>query len=176
MSYENDCSEILDLFIATGKEAPHEDSNLGRAVQILQTICDAQHGSYIGSLDIIQGAMTDDEYTENYSNASELFEALDELEDHISDSDDDFNLNFDGNEYRIIAEPSIESIFRDTIENLIDECYPEVKEALSRSWPVLTLDLDASVEAAMQDGYGHTFSGYDGSEEEAAGFYIFRTN
>lgn len=163
MSYESNCSEILDLFRAAGKEVPTEDSNLGRAVQILQEICDTQDHT-IPEVDAEEDA-------EDY--ASDIFEALETLEGHIGD--DDFTLDFDGNEYRIINDSDIWDIYVEEIKNTVEECY-DLKLDEVPSFIALSIDWEQTAKNAYADGYGHQFSGYDGSEAEAAGYYIFRTN
>lgn len=178
------CSEILDLFRAAGKDVPHEDSDMGRAVQILQTICDSQNhtipdysGTYDGvPIEELRERDPEHEIFEEIENdTSSIFEALEEIENHIGE--DDFNLDFDGNEYRIINESDIWEIYRDAIQETVEDCYSDVLN-LDKvpSFICVTVDWEQTAKNAFVDGYGHQFSGYDGSEEEAAGYYIFRTN
>lgn len=170
MSYENKCKEILNLFHAASREVPQQDSDLGRGVQILQTICDSQ--SHI----------VPDADPEMYSDAHDMegafydiFNVLEELENNIGD--DDFTLDFDGNEYRIISNGAIWKIYRDEIQNIVQDCYSDViKLDKMPAFIAVSIDWEQTAQNAYADGYGHTFSGYDGSEEEAAGYYIFRTN
>lgn len=157
MSYLTSNSEILDLFSAAGKTIPHEDSDMGRAVQILQTICDSQNHS-VPDVD---------------DDASDIFETLEEIENHIGE--DDFTIEFDGNEYRLIADPAIWDIYVEEIKNTVEDCY-ELNLDKIPSFIAVSIDWEATANNAYADGYGHTFSSYDGSEEEAAGYYIFRTN
>lgn len=170
MSYITTCSKILDLFRAVGKEMPHEDSDLGRAVQILQTICDSQSHTIP---EVNPEGLSDVEVDELQADASDIFEALEEIESNIGEAD--FTLDFDGNEYRIINESSIWEIYRDEIENIVTDCY-DLKLNEVPSWIAVSVDWEQTAKNAYVDGYGHTFSSYDGSEEEAAGYYIFRTN
>lgn len=88
---------------------------------------------------------------------------------------DDFNFEFDGNEYRIISEGSIWSIYVDEIKNIVEECY-ELNLDKVPAFIALSIDWEQTAKNAYVDGYGHTFSSYDSSEVEAAGYYIFRTN
>lgn len=171
-------SEILALFSAAGKEIPAEDSDMGRAIEILQTICDSQSHT-IPEIETIEGwngeASPEDILQENISNFSDIFEALEEIESHIGQ--DDFYLDFDGNTYRIINESDIWEIYKTEIQRIVEECYSEVLKLDDiPSWIAFEIDWEQTAKNAFVDGYGHTFSGYDGSEEEAAGYYIFRTN
>ena len=178
MSYTSKNSEILSLFIATGKAVPTEDSDMGRAVQILQTICDSQSHT-LPEVETSEGwqgqAAPEDIQNENIANFSDIFEALEELEGNIGTAD--FALEFDGNEYRIISESDIWEIYKDTIKEIVEDCYSDVLN-LDKipDFISISVDWEQTAKNAYADGYGHTFSGYDHSEEEAAGYYIFRTN
>jgi hypothetical protein len=88
---------------------------------------------------------------------------------------DDFNLEYDGAEYRIIEEDAIWEIYVDTIKELVDDCY-DLKLDDIPDFIALTIDWEQTAENAYRDGYGHTFSGYDGSEKTYKNYYIFRTN
>lgn len=176
MSYNKRCSEILDLFRAAGKDVPHEDSDMGRAVQILQEICDSQSHT-IPEPDTVNGMGYNEEdlQAENAEIASDIFEALEEIESHIGE--DDFNLDFDGNEYRIISESDIWEIYVEEIKNLVEDCYSDViKLGKIPTFIAVSIDWEQTAQNAFVDGYGHTFSSYDHSEAEAAGYYIFRTS
>ncbi len=124
------------------------DSNF---VAVLQTICDSQSHNVDGD---------------------SVIEALEDLE---SNSADDFTLDFDGNEYRIISEDAIWDIYVEEIKQIVEECY-DLKLDNIPDFVAWSIDWEQTAKNAYADGYGHTFSGYDGSEEEAAGYYIFRTN
>lgn len=168
MTYANKNAEILALWTAAGKEVPTEDSNIGRAVQILQTICDSQNHT-------IPQFICDETPDEVLADASDIFEALEELETHIGI--DDFTLDFDGNEYRLIAESDIWEIYVDSIKQTVEDCYSDcINLDKIPSFIAVSIDWEQTAQNAFADGYGHQFSGYDGSEEEAAGYYIFRTN
>ncbi len=106
------------------------------------------------------------------SDASEIFDALDAIEGDIGD---DFNLDFDGNEYRIIAESAIWEIYRDEIQQTVEDCY-DLNLGKLPSFIAFSINWEQTAKNCYSDGYGHTFSGYDGSEEEIAGYWIFRTN
>ena len=174
MSYASKNAEILALFVAAGKDIPHEDSDMGRAVQILQTICDSQ--SHVIPVVDEEVAYLDDSCSEVQDSAYEFFEALEEIESHIGE--DDFTLDFDGNEYRIINESDIWEIYKDVIQNIVEDCYSDVIH-LDKvpSFIAVSIDWEQTAKNAYVDGYAHTFSTYCGDmEEESAGYYVFRTN
>lgn len=171
MSYESKNKEILDLFRLAGKELPTEDSDMGRAVQILQTICNSQSHT----IPEMEEAFDDLEVENVLADASGIFEALDELETMIGSSDDDYNFEFDGNEYRIIKESEIWDIYVEEIKSTVEDCY-DLKLDDMPAFIAFSIDWEQTAKNAYADGYGHQFSGYDGSEEESAGYYIFRTN
>lgn len=86
---------------------------------------------------------------------------------------DDFIFMIDGKEFRAISEDSIERIHRDEIEELVNECYlssKDIPDTLRRYF-----DYDAFArDCRIYNNYGYHFSGYDGSEENESGFYLFR--
>jgi hypothetical protein len=221
MSFETAHKAILDLFRIAGKEVPTEDSNTGRAIQVMQSICDA-HSHSIPDADDIKDEMIAELEDENWfifpGNAAcnpyaqiknslvhiesdniydvickayaeagldlqtpveeDFFEALETLENEMN-SNDDFTFEFDGNEYRLINsdENVIWPIYRDAIQETVEECYSDViKLDKIPSFIAVSIDWELTARNAYVDGYGHQFSTYDGSEEEAAGWYIFRTN
>ena len=99
----------------------------------------------------------------------EIRDLIDELE-----SEDDFTIDIDGKEYRFIKDYAIWEIYKEGIKEITEDCY-EIK---APSW--LVIDWEETAENCYVDGYGHHFSSYDGSEEEARllreDWYIFRTN
>ena len=165
-------AEILALFYATGKDIPHEDSDIGRAVEILQTICDSQSHT-VPKIFYDEGMDLETNQAIVADNASDIFEALEELESNIGT--DDFTLDFDGNEYRLIADKAIWEIYVDAIKETVEDCY-ELNLGKLPSFIAVSIDWEKTAQNAYVDGYGHQFSGYDGSEEEAAGYWIFRVN
>jgi hypothetical protein len=113
---------------------------------------------------------------ENYSN----MDVIEYLETLINDFDDDFSFDFEGAEYRIIAESSIWNIYVEEIRHIVEECY-DLKLDNIPDFVAFEINWEKTAENAYQDGYGHTFSGYDGSELEVGvngilTHYIFRTN
>lgn len=172
MTYAINNAEILALFTAAGKDIPHEDSDMGRAVQILQTICDSQSHTIpeFENADV-------PEFAENVeADCSHIFEALEEIESHIGE--DDFYLEFDGNEYRIIAESDIWEIYVEEIKSLVEDCYSDVINLVNNpSFIAVTIDWEQTAKNAYVDGYAHTFSTYCGNMEEySSGYIVFRTN
>ena len=97
------------------------------------------------------------------------------LQDEVLSGNIDFNFEFDGNEYRLIAESAIWGIYVEEIKNIVNDCY-DLKLDDVPHWIALEIDWEQTAKNAYDDGYGHTFSGYDGSEYEAGKYYIFRTN
>jgi hypothetical protein len=89
-------------------------------------------------------------------------------------SENDFHIDIDGGEYRVINADAIWSIYVEAIQEITDDCY-DVK---APSW--LAIDWEQTAENCFVDGYGHTFSSYDGSELECEfgeeNYFIFRTN
>lgn len=185
MTYAINNAEILALFTAAGKDIPHEDSDMRRAVQILQTICDSQShtvpdfsGTYDGMpIEELRERSPDHEIFDDVeSETAEFFEALEEIENHIGE--DDFTLEFDGNEYRIIAESDIWEIYVEEIKNLVEDCYSDVINLVNNpSFIAVTIDWEETAKNAYADGYAHTFSTYCGDMEEySSGYIVFRTN
>lgn len=116
---------------------------------------------------------------DNYSHRltySEAKEALEELADKI-ESSDDFWIELDGNEYRIISDSSIWEIYVEEIKNITEDCYSDViKLDDLPHWLAFEIDWEQTAKNCHADGYGHTFAGYDGEEQEVSGWWIFRTN
>ena len=100
-------------------------------------------------------------------------EAIETLRDKIGE--DDFYFDFDGNEYRLIKDSEIWDIYVDEIKHIVNDCY-NLKLDKVPDFVALSIDWEQTAKNAYVDGYGHTFSGYDGSEHKAGGYWIFRTN
>lgn len=92
----------------------------------------------------------------------------------LLNSENDFHIDIDGNEYRVINSDCIWDIYVEGIQEITEDCY-NIK---APSW--LAIDWEKTAENCHVDGYGHHFSSYDGSELECEfgeeGYYIFRTN
>lgn len=102
-------------------------------------------------------------------------EAIETLRENINNGVDGFTLDFNGNEYRIISEDAIWDIYVETIRDIVTDCYELNLDKLP-GFIALSIDWEKTAKNACVDGYGHTFSSYDGSEERAGGYHIFRTN
>ena len=105
----------------------------------------------------------------------------DEMRDLIDalEEEDDFHINLDGNEYRFIDSEEIDEIAVEEIKEVVKDCYLDGTD-LDKLWWI-AIDWEQTADNCISaDGYGHHFSHYDGSEEEANLFgrnwYIFRTN
>lgn len=104
-----------------------------------------------------------------------ILEALEEIDENISD---DFTLDFDGCEYRIIADSAIWEIYKESIQNIVEDCYSDVLN-LDKvpTFIAFQIDWEQTAKNAFVDGYGHTFASYDGEETETDnGYWVFRTN
>ena len=109
---------------------------------------------------------------------NEAKNALIELKDNLED--DDWTFDLDGNEYRIIEDSAIWSIYVETIKNIVNKCYDLNLDNLPKfiEW---NIDWEQTAKNAYYDGYGHTFSSYDGSEinvrkRGVIDTWVFRTN
>lgn len=104
---------------------------------------------------------------------TECKDALNELATKL-ESEHDFTFDFDGCEFRIIHENSIDEIGIREISNMWEDCYD--LSAIPQ-FLVAYIDFDrASADALRLDGYGHHFASYDGNEYSAGNWYIFRVN
>ena len=102
-------------------------------------------------------------------------ENAEHLFNNLTDSGD-FTLGIDGQEFRLIDEEYIRDIAQEEISETIKECYLQTFDGKDLPWWI-EIDWDKTVQNCIDaDGYGHHFSHYDGSEYEAGGWYIFRTN
>ena len=88
-------------------------------------------------------------------------------------SENDFMAYIDDCEYRIIHQDVIWEAYVEEIKLIIETCY----DINAPKW--LSIDWEQTAKNCFIDGYGHTFSTYDGSEEECIfgeeNYYIFRT-
>ena len=127
-------------------------SNIKRARNILQTCINAVDSS-----------------PKDY----ELFE-LKELIQKIMDktsSEDDFWLDLEGGEVRLIDEDAIDEIWTDSLIDQIKECYdlPDLP-------PFVAIDWEETAKNCKVDGLGHHFASYDHNEHNSENWHIFRTN
>lgn len=86
-----------------------------------------------------------------------------------------FNIDFDGNEYRIIGDSEIWDIYVEEIKNTVTDCY-DLKLDNIPDFVAFSIDWEQTAKNAYTDGYGHTFATYDGKETSSNGMWIFRTN
>jgi len=105
-------------------------------------------------------------------------EEVKEFEDQLN-SENDFYIEIDGNEYRVIHQETIWETFVEEIRQTVEDCYLGGID-LDKFWWI-ELDWEKTAKNCLDaDGYGHHFSGYDGSEFEYTfgeeDYYIFRTN
>lgn len=101
-----------------------------------------------------------------------------EIERYLN-SDNDFYVEIDGEEYRFINEDAIWDIYVEGIEEITKECYLCIGQKDLPWW--IDIDWEGTAENCLQaDGYGHHFASYDGIEHEyklgEENYYIFRTN
>lgn len=107
-----------------------------------------------------------------------IIAALEEIDSNFTD---DFMLDFDGNEYRIIHTDSIWEIYVETIKEIVIGCY-DLKLDNIPDFVAWSVDWEQTANNAFVDGYGHTFSSYDGEEIEIVmpsgilKYHAFRTN
>jgi len=105
---------------------------------------------------------------------------IEHLETLINDFDDDFSFDFEGAEYRIISDSVIWDIYVEEIQSTVEDCY-DLKLDNIPDFVAFEIDWNQTAKNCYVDGYGHHFSGYDGSELEVfvngkMQYYIFRTN
>lgn len=139
------------------------DSNDWQIAGILAAIIDENH-----SLDDFIYPVDSEEDTDN---RQELQDFIDEFD--LSDPDQ--TIEFDGNEYRIIRDSDIWDIYRDEIQQIVEDCYELNLDKLP-DFIAVSIDWEQTAKNAYVDGYGHTFSSYDHSEIETDNHWIFRTN
>lgn len=97
-----------------------------------------------------------------------------EIERYVN-SENDFYVEIDGQEYRFINENEIWDIYVDEIKELTIECY-----LIKLEWWI-DIDWENTAQNCLDaDGYGHHFASYDGNEYEfklgEENYYVFRTN
>lgn len=137
------------------KSIPYHNSDRHQARLIAETIIDRYGGKYL------------------YSEVKELITTIQEK---VIGSSDEW-IDFDGMDFRIIAESDIWEIYVEEIKNIVEDCYSDViKLDKIPDFIAVEIDWEQMAKNAYVDGYGHTFAGYDGEENEAAGYCIFRTN
>lgn len=141
---------------------------------------------------IAQSAGMNEDFTYTYSqllggvfntgnHSSELLEdkklIIDALNDISNRMSDDFAIDFDGNEYRIIHNEAIWDIYVGEIKQIVNDCYNLKLDQLP-AFIAVSIDWEATANNAYTDGYGHTFARFDGAEttSDNGKYWIFRTN
>lgn len=99
---------------------------------------------------------------------TECKEALQDIENNM---DNDFYIELQGYEFRIILNSEIEYIWESSLIEQIQECYD-----LDNLPPFIEIDWSKTAQNCMVDGKGHHFSSYDGSEFESVNYDYFLTN
>lgn len=102
------------------------------------------------------------------------------MEEYESDREGiDFTVETDEGEFRFISDSEIETIHRESIEELVDDCYDleKIKNNLGNLANYLNFNYDGFArDCLINYGYGHHFASYDGNEYEQDNFYMFRVN
>jgi hypothetical protein len=107
---------------------------------------------------------------QNFNTSDEVKEVIRAIKELDVESEDDFYVECNGVEIRVIAESAVDEIWEDGLLNLLEECYT-IPDFLTNY-----IDYDKWVQDCKYDGKGHHFSSYDGSEHETKHYYYFRTN
>lgn len=176
-------STIQTIYAACGKEYPTNSDTL-KAIDFISELIDENHfldvpDKFSCDDEILYNELLQEHREENESNYSELFDAIEELESKLADigGESDFYFEYDGDEYRIISESSIWEIYVEEIQRIVEDCYSDVLKLDDiPGFIEFSIDWEQTAKNAYVDGYGHTFSSYDGSELEIGDYYVFRTN
>jgi hypothetical protein len=118
-------------------------------------------------------SIIDENHSVDEDSPDDVIEALESLIDN--EFEDDYYFEFDGNEYRIILDSAIWDIYVDAIKEITNDCY-DLKLDDKPHWLAVMIDWEETAKNCYVDGYGSTFSGYDGSEIKSAKCSIFRNN
>jgi len=103
----------------------------------------------------------------------EVIQAVKDMDGILHNSYEDSTIECNGVEIRIISTTDIFDIYQDTIQEIVEDCY---ELNLDKMPSFVEFDWEETAKNCLVDGYGHTFSGYDGTEYEDNDFYYFRTN
>ena len=79
--------------------------------------------------------------------------------------------NCGSRDLRIISKSDIDDIYYNSTVDLIKDCY-DLSDKKIPSF--IEIDWDKTVQNCKVDGFGHHFSGWDGSEYETENYYIFK--
>lgn len=116
-------------------------------------------------------------------------DCIDTVDGYIEVLEEDFTFDTEcGQEYRIILDSAIEAIWKEELAEVVRDCNPELfsdEHDMGSMARYMKFDWEQFYRDAEHDGFGHHFSGYDGSEEHVTfsteegkteGYYIFRIN
>ena len=145
--------------------------NIDTLALIISTI-DNPNGDVIELYAPILACIIDENHSMDSLDSGDIVTAIQEIDKNWSN---DFTLEFDGNEYRCIHKDSIWDIYVETIKEIVNDCY-DLKLDKIPAFIALEIDWGQTANNAYVDGYGHTFSSYDGSEIEVSNHWVFRTN
>jgi hypothetical protein len=118
--------------------------------------------------------------------AAHLKVSADTIEE-CSHSDDCFECESEPGEYRVLTESEREEAAGEALESYIDEClFGQIKadfkgqESLLETFERYFDRAAWKRDTLINNGYGHTLSGYDGNEREeridGTWYYIYRVN
>jgi hypothetical protein len=161
-------SEAIDILVEI---LENHDHSLSEPCEFIQDI--GEWDSEESMLEALQEYQ--EEMQSEYSELIEALETLDSKTDFTEGADDDFYFDYDGNEYRVISESSIWDIYVEEIRYIVTDCC-DLRLDNIPDFVAMQIDWEQTAKNAYVDGYGYTFSGYDGSELETKNYYIFRTN
>lgn len=93
-------------------------------------------------------------------------------DDVISDQYDETRFSVGSAEYLVLTDEGADEAWEESLDNYLGECvYPELSGNLAAYFDEAAWKRDARF-----DGRGHCLSSYDGSEETARGYCVFRIN
>lgn len=126
------------------------------------------------------------EFTEHYLSI-DCKDFRQELFDNLANYEDDFYVDHGRSEsYRFISDSAIEDVHVESVKELVTDCYLSGTDLDNYPWIEINWE-DTAENLRLEDGYGHHFNSYDGTEEEydfadASGsgvkfsYWIFRTH
>jgi len=75
-------------------------------------------------------------------------------------------------DYRVMTDSEADDAWEEALDSYLEECvYPDLPESLR-----FYFDDEAWKRDARIDGRGHCLNSYDGSEEDAGDYVVYRTN
>ena len=114
------------------------------------------------------------DYMLDHGGDTVLIESYIEILELVENRSDDTSIEHCNlcREFRLIDDDDIDQIYQDYIEEMVKDCYLGGVELPS----FLAIDWKQTASNCKDDGYGNSFSGYDGSEDQIGDLYIFCTN